>query len=138
MRDVLVVVLRHLVPACCLRWWFVEGRPGRPKVHGTRTRTEAKLTVGTARRLEAWARRHEVSVTVALELALRRYLAAGIVPGPRSLDQVQVVRFRLPFDLHRDLRARCQELPAGWSQLVEGAAMALVASEGLPIAWTVS
>lgn len=95
--------------------------------------------MGTAQRLEAWAERHQVSVTAAVELAVRRYLAAGMSPAAgRAGPVTQLVRFRLAFDVHQALRARCRELPAGWSQMIEGAAMALVASEGLPIAWTVS
>lgn len=95
-------------------------------------RSEAQLAVAVADRLEAWAARHEVSVTAAVEHAVVAYLASGRRPAPRRAGPRRVVRFRLAFRVHQDLRALARAAPAGFSQVVEAAVMGLVAAEGLP------
>jgi len=94
------------------------------------------LSTPVAERLRAWAARHEVSVTAAIELAVTLYLEAGRAPGVRRPGPRSQVRFRLPRPLHQRLRRACRTTPAGWSQMVEGAVVGLVAAEGLPVGYS--
>ena len=91
------------------------------------------MAAPTAQRLQVWAGRHEVSVTAAVEHAVRLYLESGRRPPARRDGPRVVVRFRLPFGLHQELREAARTMPAGWSQLVEAAAMGLVVAEGRPV-----
>lgn len=113
-------------------WRFVEGTRGRPPTYTEpRVRTQVQLTPPVAGRLQAWARRHEVSVTRAVELALIDYLPGRHEPPVRTTPATAVVRIRVPFGLHRQLAAEADRARTSLSRVAEGAVVALVAGEGL-------
>ena len=89
------------------------------------------MSSAVASRLRDWAERREVSVTAAVELAARLYLESKRRPAPRKAAPREVVRIRLPVQLHQDLRAAARAMPVGWSPLIEAAVMGLAAAEGL-------
>jgi hypothetical protein len=107
----------------------VEGR-GRPRRYGPRVKTQVQLRREVAEQLRAWARRHEVSVSAALDTALARGLPSPAAPAAVGREDLEVVQVRLPVARRDAAVAEAARWGCSYSLVVEAAVLRLVAATG--------